>query len=31
VKALIAANPNMIGYVDAAAVDASVKVVFKVP
>lgn len=31
VKALIAANPNMIGYVDASAVDASVKVVFKVP
>ena len=31
VKALVAANPNMIGYVDAAAVDASVKVVFKVP
>jgi ABC-type phosphate transport system substrate-binding protein len=31
VKALISANPNMIGYVDASAVDASVKVVFKVP
>ncbi|WP_331346156.1 phosphate ABC transporter substrate-binding protein [Cellvibrio sp. UBA7661] len=31
VKALVAANPNMIGYVDASAVDASVKVVFKVP
>ncbi|WP_062058527.1 hypothetical protein [Cellvibrio sp. OA-2007] len=31
VKTLIAANPNMIGYVDAAAVDASVKVVFKLP
>lgn len=31
VKALIAANPNMIGYVDASAVDASVKVVFKAP
>lgn len=31
VKALIAANPNMIGYVDSSAVDASVKVVFKVP
>lgn len=29
VKALIAANPNMIGYVDASAVDASVKVVYK--
>lgn len=31
VKALIAANPNMIGYIDAGAVDASVKVVYKVP
>lgn len=31
IKALIAANPNMIGYVDASAVDSSVKVVFKVP
>jgi ABC-type phosphate transport system substrate-binding protein len=31
VKALIAANPNMIGYIDAGAVDASVKVVFKAP
>lgn len=31
VKALISANPNMIGYIDASAVDASVKVVFKVP
>lgn len=31
VKALIAANPNMIGYVDASQVDASVKVVYKVP
>jgi len=29
VKALIAANPNMIGYVDASAVDGSVKVVHK--
>ncbi|MBI2382432.1 MAG: phosphate ABC transporter substrate-binding protein [Gammaproteobacteria bacterium] len=29
VKKLIAANPNMIGYVDAAKVDASVKVVGK--
>jgi ABC-type phosphate transport system substrate-binding protein len=28
VKGLVAANPNMIGYVDSAAVDASVKVVF---
>lgn len=31
VKALIAANPNMIGYVDSSVVDASVKVVYKVP
>lgn len=31
VKALVAANINMIGYVDASVVDASVKVVFKVP
>lgn len=31
VKALIAANPNMIGYVDANSVDASVKVVYKFP
>lgn len=31
VKALIAANPNMIGYVDASSVDASVKVVYKFP
>lgn len=31
VKALIAANPNMIGYVDAGSVDSSVKVVFKAP
>jgi ABC-type phosphate transport system substrate-binding protein len=31
VKALIAANPNMIGYIDASAVDATVKVVFKAP
>lgn len=29
VKALVSANPNMIGYVDASAVDASVKVVYK--
>jgi ABC-type phosphate transport system substrate-binding protein len=27
-KALVAANPNMIGYIDSGAVDASVKVVF---
>lgn len=31
VKAAVAANPAMIGYVDASAVDASVKVVFKLP
>jgi ABC-type phosphate transport system substrate-binding protein len=31
VKALVAANPNMIGYVDASVVDASVKVVYKLP
>ena len=31
VKALIAANPNMIGYVDSGAVDGTVKVVFKLP
>ncbi len=31
VKAAVAANPAMIGYIDAGAVDASVKVVFKVP
>lgn len=31
VKALVAANPNMIGYVDASVVDNSVKVVFKLP
>lgn len=31
VKAQVAANPNAIGYVDASAVDASVKVVFKLP
>lgn len=31
VKALVAATPNAISYVDASAVDASVKVVFKVP
>ena len=28
VKALVTANPNLIGYIDSAAVDASVKVVF---
>ncbi len=31
VKALVAANPTMIGYVDAGVVDASVKVVYKIP
>jgi ABC-type phosphate transport system substrate-binding protein len=31
VKALIAANPSMIGYIDSSAVDASVKVVYKLP
>ena len=31
VKAAVAANPAMVGYVDASAVDASVKVVFKLP
>lgn len=31
VKALIAANPNMIGYVNSSVVDASVKVVYKIP
>lgn len=29
IKALVAANPNMIGYIDAKAVDSSVKVVYK--
>lgn len=31
VKTLVAANPNMIGYVDDSQVDASVKVVYKIP
>jgi ABC-type phosphate transport system substrate-binding protein len=31
VKTLVSTNPNMIGYVDGAAVDGSVKVVFRVP
>ena len=31
VKALVAYNPSMIGYVDASVVDASVKVVYKLP
>ncbi len=29
ITALVAKNPNLIGYVDSAAVDASVKVVYK--
>ena len=29
VKGLVASNPNMIGYIDASLVDASVKVVYK--
>lgn len=29
VKALVSNNPNMIGYIDSSAVDASVKVVHK--
>lgn len=28
IKSMVAANPNMIGYIDKAAVDGSVKVVF---
>lgn len=31
VKKLVAANPNMIGYVDKASVDASVKAVLTLP
>ncbi|MDO8345173.1 MAG: phosphate ABC transporter substrate-binding protein [Cellvibrio sp.] len=31
VRALISANPNMIGYIDASAVDVTVKVVYKMP
>lgn len=31
VKNLVSTNPNMIGYIDAKLVDASVKVVFKIP
>ncbi len=31
VKKLVSSNPNMVGYVDASAVDGSVKVVFKIP
>ena len=29
IKALVSSNPNMIGYIDSAAVDSSVKVVLK--
>ncbi|MBV1904893.1 MAG: phosphate ABC transporter substrate-binding protein, partial [Pseudomonadales bacterium] len=29
IRALIASNPNLIGYIDAAQVDGTVKVVFK--
>ena len=31
VKQLVAANPNIIGYIDASQVDSSVKVVFTLP
>ena len=31
VKALVASNPKMIGYVDASVVDDSVKVIHKLP
>jgi len=31
VKALVAANPTMVGYVDSSVVDSSVKVVYKIP
>lgn len=31
VKALVAGNSNMIGYVDSSVVDATVKVVYKIP
>lgn len=31
VKALVAANPTMIGYVDTSVVDSSVKVVYTLP
>lgn len=31
VKKLISANPSMVGYMDSGQVDASVKVVYKVP
>jgi ABC-type phosphate transport system substrate-binding protein len=31
VKSLVAANPNMISYVDASVVDATVKVVYTLP
>ncbi len=29
VKGMVASNPNMIGYIDAGAVDSTVKVIFK--
>ena len=31
VKLLIAENPNMIGYIDSAAVDDSIKVILRIP
>jgi len=31
VKAYVAANPNAVGYIDAASLDASVKVLLRVP
>jgi len=31
VMALVRANPNVIGYVDAAAVNGSVKVLLRIP
>jgi len=31
VKTFVAGNPTSVGYVDASAVDASVKVVYKIP
>ena len=29
VKSMVATNPNLIGYIDEASVDASVKVIYK--
>lgn len=29
VKAMVASNPNLVGYIDESAVDGSVKVIFK--